>query len=266
MELAGSVVVADQIAQKSPRPFTKQNLQQFLVEHRQQGEASGAIFEKAAALNLEQEILQHVNLAQYPLKNVVSDEKTVAAMESDVDVLTKTYQKGEELFISQACYACHRIAGFSRGGVGPELTREGLSYPWFVKESIVWPQADLKTSTMPNMRLDHEELEALMTFLLAQRGESKAISEFKHQSSIKQWEEGKKLPWEKPITPTQIDDLSLAMEIFATQGCAGCHRLKGFESNVGFKLEKKKHLLINSTKSINGLKGYFLRIFWDRRL
>lgn len=89
----------------------------------------------------------------------------------------KNYERGQELFVSQGCYACHRIAGFARGGVGPELTRSGESYPWFVKESIVWPQADLKTSTMPNFRLDHEELEDLVTYLLGQTGRKKNESE-----------------------------------------------------------------------------------------
>jgi len=32
-------------------------------------------------------------------------------------------------------------------------------------------------------------------------------------------------------------DLRYAMTIFATQGCAACHRLQGFDSNVGFKIE-----------------------------
>lgn len=240
MDLGGSVANAEAIASQLPRPFSSVQLEKFLEEHRQQGDAKGAIFAKAAALNLEEEIVQHVNLAQFPLKNIVADEKTVSGMETDIDVLTKTYQRGKELYISQACYACHRIEGFARGGVGPELTREGLSYPWFIKESIVWPQADLRTSTMPNMKLDHEELEALMTFLLAQRGESKANLGFKYQTMIKAWEEGRKLSWEEPLTPTQMHDVKVAMEIYATQGCASCHRLKGFESNVGFSIEKDK--------------------------
>ncbi len=33
--------------------------------------------------------------------------------------------KGESLFKSQACYGCHKIEGFSKGNVGPELTYEG---------------------------------------------------------------------------------------------------------------------------------------------
>jgi cytochrome c2 len=33
--------------------------------------------------------------------------------------------RGEELFKKQACYGCHKIDGFSKGNIGPELTDEG---------------------------------------------------------------------------------------------------------------------------------------------
>ncbi len=153
---------------------------------------------------------------------------------SDVNRLTKSYQRGEELFVSQACYACHRITGFARGGVGPELTLEGLSYPWFMKESIVWPQADLKTSTMPNYKLDHQEVEDLMAFLLAQRGQKRSRSDFDEAATNRAWEEGRlKREWEKPLSSDQIRDVRSTMMIFATEGCAACHRLEGFDSQWG---------------------------------
>lgn len=157
--------------------------------------------------------------------------------QKDIDALTADYRRGQELFITQACYACHRIAGFSRGGVGPELTRAGGIYPWFLKEKITWPQGTLKTSTMPNMHLDHAEVEDLMTFLLAQNGPTKAVSSINYKVGIQEWEAGKKQNWEKQIMPTEVHDLRDAMSVFATQGCAACHKLKGFESNVGFQLE-----------------------------
>ncbi len=152
--------------------------------------------------------------------------------------LTQNYTEGEQLFISQACYACHRIAGSYRGGVGPELTLAVNLYPWYLKESIVWPQADLPTSTMPNYQLDHIQLEKLMTFLMGQTGKNKAVSEIAYKTAIQQWEAGQKSPWEKPITPVQMLDLNYSMTVFATEGCAACHRLKGFQSDVGFAIEK----------------------------
>lgn len=159
---------------------------------------------------------------------------------TDLDLMTKTFRRGQNFFLSQACYACHRIAGFSRGGVGPDLTQEGFNYPWYIKQKLVWPQGDFKDSTMPQMHLDHGTLESLMTFLLAQQGRPKAISDVGYQVDIKQWETGRKLPWEKPLKPDQIHNLDTGMTIFATEGCAACHRLHGFTSNVGYAIEKRE--------------------------
>lgn len=193
---------------------------------------TGTLFQKATQLQYEQSILQHItDLRASP---------NMAAIETDVDRLTRDYQKGQELFISQACYACHRISGFTRGGVGPELTREGNIYPWFVKESIVWPQADLKTSTMPNAKLDHEELEGLVTFLLAQKGEKPALNGQAYKTKLMRWEAGEKAPWEEAIPASDLHNLDYSMTVFASEGCASCHRLKGFESEIGYTIEKDK--------------------------
>ncbi|MCB1111591.1 MAG: c-type cytochrome [Chlamydiales bacterium] len=214
---------------------TMETIQTFITNN---SNATGSLFQKAAAANLERALIQHVRDAEQSLHSTVQDPNALNAIQSDIDKLTGTYQEGRNLYISQACYACHRIAGFARGGIGPELTREGLKYPWFIKESIVWPQADLKTSTMPNLRLDPQEQEALMTFLLGQTGHRKNESEAGHKIAIQEWEAGKKLPWEQQVPPAKLHDLDYSMTVFATQGCAACHRLKGFESNVGFAIEK----------------------------
>lgn len=242
-EFVGSTTVADQVAQalKSSNKNAQDALEQFLVEQGQKETLQGSLFAKVAALNLIRETAQHLKDTQYPLESIIQDESVVSGMKSDVDLLTQHYQKGKELYISQACYACHRIAGYARGGVGPELTLEGMSYPWFVKESLVWPQADLKTSTMPNMKLDHEELENLMTFLLAQRNDNKNTSSMRTSTQLKEWEEGKKQTWEEPLPPSQIRNVRNSMQIFVVEGCASCHRLNGFDSNVGFVLEKREH-------------------------
>lgn len=200
-------------------------------------DSTGTLFQSYAQYNYSKELMKHLEDVSHFKQDMPADENAIGAIKTDVDVLTKDYQKGKALYISQGCYACHRIAGFARGGVGPELTKEGDSYPWFIKQSITWPQADLKTSTMPNMKLDHEELEALVTYLLAQTGKSKTISDTARKIAIQEWELGKKLPWEKPATEKQIHSLKYGMTVFATEGCASCHRLGGYESNTGFKSE-----------------------------
>lgn len=219
----------------------KEAVDGFLKQHQQDPDAKGTLFAIAESLDLNQDLMLHAQEAKQSFAEAVKDQKVMSALTSDVDELTRNFQRGKELYISQACYACHRIAGFARGGVGPELTRIGNSYPWYIKESIVWPQADLVTSTMPNMRLDHIELQDLMAFLLAQKGGNRSIAQTAYQADLQSWEAGKKLSIEKPIPPALMYDLSYAMTVFATEGCASCHRLQGFESNVGFKIEKETH-------------------------
>lgn len=209
----------------------------FLKEKQQDPQAKGILFAKAEALDLNQDLMRHAEEAKDSFSKAVNDKKLMSALISDVDELTLDYQRGKELYISQACYACHRITGFTRGGVGPDLTRAGDNYPWYLKRKLIWPQGDLATSTMPNMHFDTEELEDIMTFLLAQKGSNRAVSKTDYHSAVQAWEAGKKMDWEKPISPAQTYDLRYSMTVFATQGCAACHRLQGFESNVGFAIE-----------------------------
>lgn len=211
-------------------------VQQFLKdpEKKFQDVAIGTLGEKNHALKQAQELKKHIEEVSSQFGNVAN----INELQTDVDLLTKDYERGQALFVSQACYACHRIAGFSRGGVGPELTREGDMYPWYIKKHIVWPQGELKTSTMPNMRLDHEELESLVTYLLGQTSQNKVLSETAYKTAIQAWEAGKKRPWEEPISEDQIQNLRYGMTVFALEGCASCHRLKGYDSDVGFALDK----------------------------
>ena len=194
----------------------------YVTAHRTHGQ--GQLFALANAIEMENQIVDQLEA----LKSRATSGGSLVDLGSQIDLLTHTYQRGEELFLSQACYACHRITGLSRGGVGPELTYEGNSYPWFVKESIAWPQADLPTSTMPNYHLDHEELEALTTFLLAQTGQRRVDSDSGYKKAVLEWEGGKKRSWEQPVPPAEIHHLEYGMAVFATEGCAACHRLKGF--------------------------------------
>lgn len=235
-------------------------LSKFLKEQQENPKATGTIFLAAAAWNAEQEMMRHVKDTETSLQKSVSDQQFLSAVVTDMDILTRNYRHGEQLFVSQACYACHRITGFSRGRVGPELTKIGNSPPWYIKEHVVWPQGGLPTSTMPNFRFDHEELSDIMTFLLGQKGENKTNADTSYKNAVVEWEASKrKLPWEKPITPTQIHDLRYSMTVFATEGCASCHRLKGYESNVGFRIEKE-----NAKPDFNSLyaeRDWFSQMF-----
>lgn len=241
LTIVGSPRLVEELEKGLPKGSDQSKfIDEFLANHDQDPDAKGSIFLKWEGFNLDKSLMRHVEDTEASFQKAVNDEKVISAISGDVDALTSHFHRGQQLYISQACYACHRIAGMARGGVGPELTRAGDSYPWFLKESIVWPQADLKTSTMPNYRLDHAELEDLMTFLLGQKGPSKAVSETAYKLAVQEWEAGNKMPWEKPIPPSKIHDLRYSMTVFATQGCAACHRLKGFVSDVGYSIEKGK--------------------------
>ncbi len=223
------IVGSEEVAEKLMREALNSDNIPSLAEKYE----GGSIGAKHAAYVQEEETLKRFEHASQAIEMTSLDRTLVKKMGTQVDTLIQNYNRGKELFISQACYACHRIAGFSRASVGPELTRAGLSYPWYIKESIVWPQADLPSSTMPNFRLDHQELSDLMTFLMAQTGGTKAVSEVDYQISLNEWEAGAKMPWEKPVAPTAIRNVRDGMHVFVSEGCAACHKLEGFESNTG---------------------------------
>lgn len=238
--MLGSPLLVDELIKMfSDSAPSKEKLEQFLADQQQNELSTGSLFDKMRIINLEQSLLKHIQETQNSLNYSVNNENVISAMTSDIDWLTANYHRGEQLYLSQACYACHRISGMARGGVGPELTQAGDSYPWYLKESIVWPQADLKNSTMPNFALDHIEVEDLMTFLLGQKGATKSVSQTEYKLAIQEWEAGRKMAWEKPIPPSDIHNVRYGMTVFATQGCAACHRLEGYESNVGYRIEKE---------------------------
>jgi mono/diheme cytochrome c family protein len=102
--------------------------------------------------------------------------------------------KGQELFIAQGCVACHAIEGMSQGSVGPDLTNMGVvaaerakdagvaDAATYIRQSIVDPNAYIVpecpmgpcvVGMMPQtfgQTLSEEEVEALVQFLLAQKG------------------------------------------------------------------------------------------------
>ena len=109
---------------------------------------------------------------------------------------------------------------------------------------------------MPNYIMDHVELEDLMTFLLAQKGQSEAESEIEYKQAVQQWDAGKKLPWEKGITPTEEHDPALCDDGICHAGRAACHRLEGFESDMGYAVEKRKDASFDSSyEEPRGLKS-----------
>ena len=62
-----------------------------------------------------------------------------------------TIARGEQLFKAQACYGCHKIEGFSKGNIGPELTYEGrVAGTYLTIEHQLWdPRYKVNGCVMP---------------------------------------------------------------------------------------------------------------------
>jgi mono/diheme cytochrome c family protein len=61
-----------------------------------------------------------------------------------------TIARGEQLFKENACWGCHKIEGFSKGNVGPELTLEGRIATFKTIEHQLWdPRYKVNNCVMP---------------------------------------------------------------------------------------------------------------------
>ena len=95
------------------------------------------------------------------------------------DALTKTREQliayGKTLYRQEACFTCHRLDGEGTK-VGPDLSVEGnrgRTAPWLIGH-FKSPGAYVPGSIMPPFKnLTDEQLDALTTFLLSQRGDAK---------------------------------------------------------------------------------------------
>jgi len=62
----------------------------------------------------------------------------------------KTVAKGQALFKTNACWGCHKVEGFSKGNVGPELTFEGRIATYHTIEHQLWdPRYKVNGCVMP---------------------------------------------------------------------------------------------------------------------
>lgn len=160
-------------------------------------------------------------------ENANSMIKVASGLATGSEDLCPTITSGESLYFSQACYACHTIQDLSKGKIGPELTLIGNAYPWWIKQSLMWPQAKLPSSQMPTFNFDHVEVEKIMTFLMAQRQKDQTMGAMQKTRSQSAWLAGGKKPWEEAVSV----DLDNALYSFATEGCAACHKLDAFEES-----------------------------------
>jgi ubiquinol-cytochrome c reductase cytochrome b subunit len=166
------------------------------------------------------------NAAAQPGKPAVAGSEKVASANA---------QKGQELYQSTGCAACHKING-QGGAAGPDLSNEGnkgRSADWLMAQ-IRNPKANNPASTMPPYpSLSQEQLENLVTYLLSLRSgaEKPAAGEKKEAPAGATGTESQQLPPSGKQGPpgeaaTLIGGVKLGRLLFANY-CNSCHGPEG---------------------------------------
>ncbi len=133
---------------------------------------------------------------------------------------TPRLRAGAELFLSKACYGCHKIEGVSNGKLGPELTRVGAKWPLdYLEDSIVWPRANNFESIMPIAEVSKEELRALTVYLKSLTGENLIRGPVERFVEVKNWKASR--PAEVPVTAES------GRKLFEEKHCNACHSING---------------------------------------
>jgi mono/diheme cytochrome c family protein len=139
---------------------------------------------------------------------------------------TPYLRKGAKLFMTKACYGCHKVEGISEGKLGVELSEAGAKWRIeYLKESIVDPKANNPESLMPHLGLSEEEVKALVIYLKSLTGEDLVDGPVRNYMSLKAWENKGKAKVEISLESGQT--------LFASKGCIACHRVNGVGELVG---------------------------------
>jgi ubiquinol-cytochrome c reductase cytochrome b subunit len=155
-------------------------------------------------------------------------------------VTSANIQKGQELYQSQGCAACHKING-QGGAVGPDLSNEGgkgRSRDWLTIQ-IRDPKAHAAASIMPSYSsLSQEQIEDLVAYLLSLHSETEkpapsapAAGEERKTESAATGTERQQLPASGRQGPpgeaaTLIGGVKLGRMLFADY-CSSCHGPEG---------------------------------------
>lgn len=139
---------------------------------------------------------------------------------------TPILRKGAELFMTKACYGCHKVQGVSTGKLGPELSDVGLKWSFdYLRESLVDPLASSIDSNMPLMELTDDEVKILIIYLKSLTGENLLGGPVGHFVANKEWKNEK--PGEVAIT------VESGKNVFERKACIACHMTNGEGGTIG---------------------------------
>jgi cbb3-type cytochrome oxidase cytochrome c subunit len=166
---------------------------------------------------------------------------------------TPTLRAGFKLFHDRACYACHKVEGFSDGKLGPELTRVGAKWSVaYLEESILIPKANNFESIMPKMELGKDEVQALVVYLKSLNGENLIKGPVERYNALKEW---------KAIRPAEVAvTVESGRKVFEDKACNACHTINGVGGKVGpdlsvYGLQRTKEWMIQHHLNPRALVG-----------
>lgn len=147
----------------------------------------------------------------------------------DADVAPQV-ARGQDLFITHGCTACHRVAGVYAAALrGPRLSAVGaLRSRAALKERLLRPS---RTTPMPPFVGQGPDVAALLTFLQAQVGPRRERGTSAAQAALAEAARPR-LEQHLELTPPVTPNRAAGALWMRRAGCVGCHRLSPSDGGV----------------------------------
>ncbi len=149
--------------------------------------------------------MPRVPLSEEERGNLVAFLTSVRGIELGPAPASGSRARGEALYDSSGCSACHRVGGLG-GTLGPALDRIGEKVrPEWLLAYLADPKSMIPNARMPRFDLSEDDIGDLAAFLLGE-----ALGRLKLDPG-------------PPSGPSE--SISGGLSTFAQRGCAGCHRI-----------------------------------------
>jgi mono/diheme cytochrome c family protein len=139
---------------------------------------------------------------------------------------TPLLSEGRKLFMTKACYGCHKNDGVSSGKLGVDLSFVGTKWPIeYIMTKIEKPRVSIPESIMPAITMTKEERKALTVYLKSLTGENLVIGPVTNYVALEKWTAEK--PVEVPV------NIASGENVFKGRACNACHIINGTGGKVG---------------------------------